>query len=317
MKAQKNIWESINSPFLPAKFNKKKFNIVYTSTTNKYFIELQNIARNQCLNKKDWEEINQINGWMVSAETATFMKCGGLGVIATDLPEAFNTTFTATNETLTVVTPIYQGNTGKKHCEFSNNIYKGSEHNQINLDFITTIEVPFMGSKDTLINYKIKIYKGFFENCNYIFLENEHFFNIDPHHNNPPAQDGCYIMNKHGINEVERFAFFSKAVFELLKAIASNKIKTISMPNNIIANDWHVGAISGLLKYFTTALVASNHLDNKIASTLKNLPIIHIAHHLGYQGWDYENTSKILNSLYEYEALTVLKNAKSIKFCLK
>ena len=61
------------------------------------------------------------------------------------------------------------------------------------------------------------------------------------------------MMNEFGINEVERFAFFSKAVYELLKEIFEGKIKDISRPNVLIANDWHSGALSGLTKYFTKA----------------------------------------------------------------
>ena len=86
-------------------------------------------------------------------------------------------------------------------------------------------------------------------------MANERFFNIDPHKDNPSAQDGCYILNKYGINEVERFAFFSKAVYALIKAICVGEIKDIAKPNVLIANDWHSGALSGLLKYFTVAQV--------------------------------------------------------------
>ena len=127
------------------------------------------------------------------------------------------------------------------------------------------------------------------------------------------SQDGCYVMNEFGINEVERFAFFSKAVYELLKEIFEGKIKDISRPNVLIANDWHSGALSGLTKYFTKAQIEAQRMSPELAEKMKALPIVHVAHHLGYQGWDYDNTSRILNSLYENTATLVFKNAKAIK----
>ena len=46
---------------------------------------------------------------------------------------------------------------------------------------------------------------------------------------------------------------------------------------------------------------------------IRSIPIIHIAHHLGYQGWDYENTARLLNSLYGEHTAFIFKNAKAIK----
>ena len=51
---------------------------------------------------------------MISSETATFMKWGGLGMVASELPEAFNNCFGQNGDVLTVVTPMYLGDTGKK-----------------------------------------------------------------------------------------------------------------------------------------------------------------------------------------------------------
>lgn len=313
MKPEYQIADLPTSKLLLKGFNKKKFTISYAVTTNPHLQEIQNLAKVQCLGRTAWPQIEKIHGWMVSAETATFMKWGGLGMIATELPEAFNACFGAKGESLTVVTPLYLGDTGKKKATLQNNVYCGAEHKEIKLTPAATIEVPFIGDKPALIKHKVEIYTGHFGNCNYIFLANERFFNIDPHKDNPPAQDGCYIMNKNGINEVERFAFFSKAVYVLLKELFESKISAIELPNVILANDWHSGALAGLLKYFTVAQVEDKRMEPALAERLKTLPVIHIAHHLGYQGWDYENTSRILNSLYEDCAAMVLKNAKAIK----
>ena len=208
---------------------------------------------------------------------------------------------------------MYLGDTKKKKAAFEGDVYTGTENKKIQLKKIRAITVPFAAERPALHKFKVTVYTGVFNNTNYIFLANDRFFSINPHPDNPSAQDGCYVMNEFGINEVERFAFFSKAVYELLKEIFEGKIKDISRPNVLIANDWHSGALSGLTKYFTKAQIEAQRMSPELAEKMKALPIVHVAHHLGYQGWDYDNTSRILNSLYENTATLVFKNAKAIK----
>ena len=296
---------------LPKAFNKKKFVLSYNVVNNPILSEIQNLSKKQCLGKNPWPEIQKINSWMISAETATFMKWGGLGMIASELPEVFNHVFGKNGEQLSVVTPMYLGDTKKKKAAFEGDVYTGTENKKIQLKKIRVITVPFAADRPALHKFKVTVYTGVFNNTNYIFLANDRFFSINPHPDNPSAQDGCYVMNEFGINEVERFAFFSKAVYELLKEIFEGKIKDISRPNVLIANDWHSGALSGLTKYFTKAQIEAQRMSPELAEKMKALPIVHVAHHLGYQGWDYDNTSRILNSLYENTATLVFKNAKA------
>ena len=298
---------------LPKAFNKKKFVLSYNVVNNPILSEIQNLSKKQCLGKNPWPEIQKINSWMISAETATFMKWGGLGMIASELPEVFNHVFGKNGEQLSVVTPMYLGDTKKKKAAFEGDVYTGTENKKIQLKKIRVITVPFAADRPALHKFKVTVYTGVFNNTNYIFLANDRFFSINPHPDNPSAQDGCYVMNEFGINEVERFAFFSKAVYELLKEIFEGKIKDISRPNVLIANDWHSGALSGLTKYFTKAQIEAQRMSPELAEKMKALPIVHVAHHVGYQGWDYDNTSRILNSLYENTATLVFKNAKAIK----
>ena len=298
-----------STTLLPSKFNKKKFIVTYTIPTNPYALEIQNLSKSQCFGRIPWPENLKVDGWMLSAETATFMKAGGLGMIASELPEAFNRRFNANNEKLAVVTPLYLGDTGKKKAVLENEIYQGAEHQNIKLQKFRKIIVPFMNIKEKFINYSVEVYTGICGNTRYIFLSCDHFFSIAPHKDNPPAQDGCYIMNKNGVDEVERFAFFSKAVYELIKVL----LKENAAPNIILANDWHSGALSGLMKYLPVALLDKGLMSEEEADRIRAIPIIHIAHHLGYQGWDYNNTARILNSLYGEQTAFVFKNAKAIK----
>ena len=290
-------------------FNKKKLSITYSVPTSPFALEIQNLGKQQCLGKKDWEDPLKIKGWMISSETATFMKAGGLGMIASELPEAFNRKYSSQGENITVITPMYIGDTKKKKTSFDGKTYQGAENINIDLTLFCELSVPFFNEKDEFVDYTTTIYTGKCENTPYLFISNDRFFNIDPHKDNPPAQDGCYILNKYNINEVERFAFFSKAVYELVKYT----IKKNTQPTTIIANDWHSGALSGLMKYNPIALVSKNMMTENDADKIRSISIIHIAHHLGYQGWDYPNTSRILNSLYELQTNFVFKNAKTIK----
>lgn len=294
-------------------FGKKKFIVNYVLSTNSNIKEIQNKSKQQCLGKVCWPELDKVEAWMISAETGTFMKWGGLGMVASELPEAFNKTFVNEGSCIKVVTPLYVGNTGKKKAEFDGKVYTGAEGNVVALTKLKTFEVPFVGDKTALIKYKVTAYLGTCGNAEYIFLENDRFFSINPHKNSPSAQDGCYVLNSSNINEVERFAFFSKAVYKLIEVIVAGNLKSVKKPNVLLANDWHSGAISGLIKYFTVAQKESGKLDACVADKIKNIPVVHIAHHLGYQGWDYDNTAKLLNSLYENLATFVFRNAKSVK----
>ena len=99
----------------------------------------------------------------------------------------------------------------------------------------------------------------------------------------------------------------------LLIALAQNhpQITSITLPNVLLANDWHSGAIAGLTKYRTQIMQKQGLVNAPLANKLYNIPFIHLAHHLGYQGWDYKNTTKILNSLYEKSIKYIIANATS------
>lgn len=294
-------------------FNKKKTINAFQPTRNPCMSAIQNYGKIQCLGKNPWPQIGDVNAWMISAETATFMKWGGLGMVASELPENFNNTFGKNNHRISIITPMYLGNTGKKNTTFDGKIYAGSENCAIEVQQTATIKVSFLNRRKTFSRHNVTIYKGCLNNVDYYFFHNEKFFSITPHNDNPSTQDGCYVLNSGGINEVERFAFFSKSVYTLMKETAAGNIKNIATPNILIANDWHSGALAGLCKYGATASLFNGTIAPRTAEIVRGIPIIHIVHHLGYQGWDYPNTAKILNSLYEDNTANIFKNAKAIK----
>jgi len=275
--------------------------------------EIANLAKQQCEGKEKWPEIKNINAWMISSETATFMKLGGLGVVATELPEAFNATYAANGDKITVVTPLYEGDTGRKKASLNKNVYMGAENNAVEVEKIADIGVPFVEKNRTVNKFDVGVYCAKKGPVEYIFLRNRRFFNITTDYRNPECQDGCYVLNKLGIDEVERFAFFSKAVYVLLLNLVQGNISLnkISCPNVLLANDWHSGALSGLTKYRTQMLKKSGAISSDMAEKIYSIPVVHLAHHLGYQGWDNKNKVRLLNSLYEESVKPVLKNAKA------
>lgn len=99
---------------LPKNFNFKKFSLTFSVVNNPNLTEIQNLGRRQCLGKSEWPLAGNVNAWMITAETATFMKWGGLGMVASELPEAFNRSFAGDGDVVSVVTPLYAGDTGKK-----------------------------------------------------------------------------------------------------------------------------------------------------------------------------------------------------------
>lgn len=305
--------ENKNFSFLPVDFNKKKFHMNYTLPQDATLMQILNMGRSQCLNCNEWPEIKQVKAWMITAETATFMKCGGLGMVASELPENFNRIFQKNRDNITIITPLYLGDTGKKKAVLENGIYIGAEARSVKVDKIESFVVPFISTENKLIDYNVDVYYGELDGAGYLFLDCPQFFSITVSDANPSTQNGCYVINEFEVDEVERFAFFSKAVYLLLEKIALQKTNSVEMPNILIANDWHSGAISGLTKYLTLAKVYAGRMEKSIADLIRNIPIIHIAHHMGYQGWDYKNTARILNSLYEDLATLVFKHAKPIK----
>ena len=109
-----------NFKMLSENFNRKKTPLHYSLPITQNIKEIQNLGKIQCLGKNPWPDLDVVHAWMISAETAVFMKMGGLGMIASELPEAYNRVYGEKGDNIKVVTPLYVGNTGKKKAVFEN-----------------------------------------------------------------------------------------------------------------------------------------------------------------------------------------------------
>lgn len=173
----------------------------------------------------------------VAAEAVPFIKTGGLADVAGSLPKAL----TAQGVDIRVVMPKYE-NIPK---EYQNKMKHIGE---------TTICLSWR-------NQYCGIEKLEQEGVPFYFVDNEYYF----------KRSGLYGYD----DDAERFAFFSKAVFEILPLIDF-------VPDIIHCNDWHTGMVSVFLK-------------DQYQSKYPKMKSVYTIHNLRYQGvFDKEIIGDIL-----------------------
>ena len=157
----------------------------------------------------------------VSPEAVPFSGTGGLGDVAGSLPRALNS---KKGFECRVITPLYKA---------------------VNDDFRK--KMKFLGHKDIPVAWRQK-YLGVFEYDHdgviYYFIDNEEYF----------KRDGAYGF----YDDCERFAFFSRAVFECLDLIDY-------VPDIIHANDWQ----SAMVPVYQDAIYKREYL--KTVLTIHNI----------------------------------------------
>ncbi|MEG0546159.1 MAG: glycogen synthase GlgA [Oscillospiraceae bacterium] len=164
----------------------------------------------------------------VTSEALPFMASGGLGDVAGSLPQALRKRLIGCR----VVMPLYDGIKAE---------LKDS------MKFITSISVPVAWRRQ---------YCGIFEakagGVIYYFIDNQYYF----------KRDGLYGY----YDDAERFAFFSRAVLEMLPYIDFK-------PDIIHCNDWQ----SALTPVYYDALYAN-------APGYENIKTVFTIHNIQYQG---------------------------------
>lgn len=258
----------------------------------KLFNKIRSEAARAIHSQPNWNN-DRVNSWMVTAETRTFMKTGGLGDVAVDLPEAFNTELNKEGHKMTIVQPLYESGDLVKLTKNDNGTYIYDSKpmgGKINLvDTGVKIDVPIEENKTT----QVSVLKGTLNGTEYRFLRNEEYFALP----NDGKKVSPYVENKAGRNETERFAFFSKATAYYMKELADKNPE--ELPNVIDANDWHAGPLAAQLRFLMPAKAANNdNISTETAQKLADIPIVYTVHNLQYQGWEYP-ASKVLNLLYE------------------
>ena len=166
----------------------------------------------------------------IAAEVNPFSQTGGLGEVASSLPVAVNASNSGAE--MAVVTPLYE-------CV-------GQEHRQ-NFEFICHINVPvaWRSQYAGLFRY---VYRGVI----HYFIDNEYYFKR-------PNLYGYY-------DDAERFAFFARAVLELMP-------KMDFKPNILHSNDWHTALVPIYYNQFYKYQNGYNGIKNVIT-----------IHNIEYQG---------------------------------
>ncbi|MDF2911082.1 MAG: glycogen synthase GlgA, partial [Sporolactobacillus laevolacticus] len=169
-----------------------------------------------------------MNVLFAASECVPFIKTGGLGDVVGALPKALQ----KENVRVSVVLPKYQ------------------DLNHLFTDQMTFIKYIFVP-----VGWRHQ-YCGLFmleeAGVHYYFLDNEYYF----------KRSGCYGYDDDG----ERFAFFSRAVLEILPHLADK-------PDVIHCHDWQTGPISVMLKA---------HFRSQVF--YENIRTVFTIHNLRYQG---------------------------------
>ncbi len=179
----------------------------------------------------------------VSAEVSPYAKTGGLADVAGSLPQSL----CAVGNDVRVVMPRYKS-------------IKAS------MNYITDFPVEIGQKKETCIirsaasDYRTKEENG---KVQVYFIDNYHYYD----------REGIYCH----YDDAERFAFFCRAVLEMLPRINFQ-------PDIIHCNDWHTGPICMLLK--------EQYVKFPFYS---NIATIYTIHNLEYQGHFSKDTIRLFN----------------------
>jgi len=144
--------------------------------------------------------------------------------------------------------------------------------------------------------------------------------------------DGTIYEASLKTEESEKFAVFSKAVYEFLKLkldspkalkdvqiSSASALEKIKEPDGIMLNDWQASPIAALARYRAPMENAYNQLSDSAAEKLKNMKIATIGHNCTYQGstQNHNNEQKreasnnILNTLFDKYTNDIVTNAKT------
>ncbi|MBQ9245823.1 glycogen/starch synthase [bacterium] len=257
--------------------------------------------------------------WSVTSEFAP-IKEGGLGSV----PVEVQNNVTKLGIDIPTFIPMYQQKgiasfrqEGDKYI-YS---YKGKE---FNLDKVLSFKVDtYQNSKAKTEDVEVYVSNSTDKDGNkkqLVFIKNDNYFN------------GTIYQSSEKTEEPEKFAFFSKAVYELAKAKEDiNSIKnatitdkeafdSIKAPDAMILNDWQASPIAALARYKAPMENAYGQLSDNVSDKFKDMTIITIGHNAMYQGSTRNNnndaqrrdaTSNILNTLFDNFAYDIVSNAKT------
>lgn len=303
--------------------------------------KIYNEASSRINGTRPWPQIDNINAWMVTAETDEFKSDGGLGKVAADLPNSFNKKFNKDNKNfMSVVTPMYvngkeyklehnkqegkyiyhYGKNGDKtkEVQYAGKInvpmYFGSQHNtrlkDVDVRIFTTELHPDKPKPTKYIFLEIPEYG---DDANGHFTTFNQFFNILDRDRKATNNNTPYANTKFS-DPVYRMAFFSKGVYELMKSIKEGDFKGIEAPNAVLLNDWHAGSLAAMMHYTANAEADTGVISKETGRYFDETPTIYIAHNCEHQGATDGNDlarKNIFGTLFGAYGVEIIQNSKS------
>jgi len=272
--------------------------------------------------------------WALTAELDP-IKAGGLGSV----PMEIQNNFTDMGIDNPVFIPMYQQKGKSEFLEYGNDkdgkkfkyIYGGET-----FDLKKMAEMPVQQYRgDKVVNQNVEFYLGHPKRQdaagqNYI-NENQQIIFIK----NPDNFGGDIYANNFNADETEKFAFFSKAVYQLaeakvstalgknktglgeLKVVDKHAFDSVKAPVSMVLNDWHAAPMAGLLRYKAPMENAYNVIDDDVKVALRDMPLVMIGHNAGIPGSTRSSspersnmlTENVINTLYDGYAYGITENA--------
>lgn len=257
--------------------------------------------------------------WSVTCEFAP-VKEGGLGSV----PVEIQNNFTKLGVQTPSFVPMYQEDGTANFREENGNYFYTYGNKEFKLDKVASFKMDTYRNGDTRTeDVEIFVHNTVDKDSNpkqLIFIKNDNYF------------DGTIYQPGDKTEEEEKFAVFSKAVYEFakvkedIKSIKSLNIynrelfDSIPSPDALILNDWQAAPIAALARYKAPMENAHSQLSDEAAQKLQNMNIITIGHNAMHQGSTRNNnddsqktqsTSNILNTLFDTYAMDIVSNAKT------
>jgi len=257
--------------------------------------------------------------WSVTSEFAP-IKEGGLGSVPVELQN----NITKLGIDLPTFIPMYQQKgiaSFRQEGDSYIYTYKGKE---FKLEKAASFKIDsYQGGKSKTEDVEVFVHNSkdnAGNNKQLIFIKNDNYFN------------GTIYQTGEKTEEPEKFAFFSKAVYELAKAKEDKgSVKDLSIPNMeaydsikapdaLVLNDWQASPIAALARYKAPMENAYSQLSDEAAKKLSEMTIITIGHNAMYQGSTINNnndsqrkeaTTNILNTLFDNYAADIVANAST------
>lgn len=261
--------------------------------------------------------------WSVTSEFDP-IKDGGLGSV----PPEFQTNFEKLGVNVPSFVPMYEAK-GTSRVVVDNNGKGTYEYGKTVFDIDKAVEFTMPAYRNGKVsNVKVEAFVSTHKKVNgkdvdmkpLIFIRNKDYFNNFIYAPGPNSE------------EPEKFAFFSKAVYELAKGKLDSKsvddfkvvdneaFNKFNAPDGMILNDWQAAPVSALMRYKTGCEAAAGTLNKDAANKLADMRLVSVCHNLMYQGSTQMNndyyqknisSENILNTLFDQYAHDIVLNAES------